>query len=79
MAETVEEMEAALELYRQAIDSGQITKEELDRLPGGAGKAVPHSFKALDVMKELDPSAYSQRLEDALRISRLQFPHIEQK
>ncbi|MEI4196598.1 hypothetical protein [Roseovarius sp. E0-M6] len=79
MAESIEEMEAALELYKQAIDSGQITKEQLAEFPAGMGRTTPFSFEALQTLKELDPAAYPQRLEDALRISRVMFPHIEQK
>ena len=79
MAESIEEMETALELYRRAIETGEITKQQLDALPGGAGKAEVYLSIAPERLKELDPKSYPQRLEDALRLSRLRFPHVEQK
>jgi len=66
--QTIAELEAELERYRQAFNDGEITpdivKDRVARgyLPASADLFVPHVFDALKVLKDLKPSQYENQL-----------------
>jgi hypothetical protein len=73
----VKQLEVCLKFYQDAIESGEITRGELDALPSAGGLFTPHGFEAINYIKEASPTQYRDRLASMVHVLRAAFPRIE--